>query len=294
MLAGQLNQHFSPGKYSMELSSVVYDKQWRFDHQGLPMDLISRGMAIEDPTSPHGLKLAVEDYPYANDGLELWAIIKKWVSDYANHYYPEASLIESDSELLAWWEEVRTVGHGDKKDEPWWPELRTPQDLIEIITTIVWVASGHHAAVNFGQYAYAGYFPNRPPITRRKMPNEDPKDEDWKLFLEKPVEILLETFPSQLQAATVMVALKVLSEHSPDEEYLGEKIEPVWAEDPVIKSYFEKFHGSLIELERIIDRKNADENFVNRHGAGVMPYELLKPFSKPGITGQGVPYSISI
>uniref|UniRef100_A0A6N2MN37 Lipoxygenase n=1 Tax=Salix viminalis TaxID=40686 RepID=A0A6N2MN37_SALVM len=291
---GTIESTFSPGKYSMELSSVVYDKQWRFDHQGLPMDLISRGMAIEDPTSPHGLKLAVEDYPYANDGLELWAIIKKWVSDYANHYYPEASLIESDSELLAWWEEVRTVGHGDKKDEPWWPELRTPQDLIEIITTIVWVASGHHAAVNFGQYAYAGYFPNRPPITRRKMPNEDPKDEDWKLFLEKPVEILLETFPSQLQAATVMVALKVLSEHSPDEEYLGEKIEPVWAEDPVIKSYFEKFHGSLIELERIIDRKNADENFVNRHGAGVMPYELLKPFSKPGITGQGVPYSISI
>ncbi|KAJ6428032.1 hypothetical protein OIU84_023446 [Salix udensis] len=291
---GTIESTFSPGKYSMELSSVVYDKQWRFDHQGLPRDLISRGMAIEDPTSPHGLKLAVEDYPYANDGLELWAIIKNWVSDYVNYYYPDACLIESDSELLAWWEEVRTVGHGDKKDEPWWPELRTPQDLIEIITTIVWVASGHHAAVNFGQYAYAGYFPNNPPITRLKMPNEDPKDEDRKLFFEKPEEILLKTFPSQLQAAKVMLTMSVLSEHSPDEEYLGEKIEPVWAEDPHIKNCFEKFHGSLIELEGIIDGKNADEKFVNRHGAGVVPYELLKPFSKPGITGQGVPYSISI
>ncbi|CAK7339258.1 unnamed protein product [Dovyalis caffra] len=251
-------------------------------------------MAVEDPSSPHGLKLAIEDYPYANDSLELWAIIKQWVSDYVNHYYPEASLIESDSELLAWWEEVRTVGHGDKKDEQGWPELKTPQDLIEIITTIVWVASGHHAAVNFGQYAYAGYVPNRPTITRRNMPNEDKKDKDWKLFLEKPEEILLKTFPSQLQALKVMSTLSVLSEHSPDEEYLGKKIEPVWAEDPVITSAFDKFHGSLNKLESTIATRNADENLFNRHGAGVMPYELLIPFSGKGITGTGVPYSISI
>jgi lipoxygenase len=25
-----------------------------------------------------------------------------------------------------------------------------------------------------------------------------------------------------------------------------------------------------------------------------VPYELLKPFSDPGVTGKGVPYSISI
>ncbi|CAK7339260.1 unnamed protein product [Dovyalis caffra] len=218
---------FAPGKYSMELSSIIYDKQWRFDDEGLPKDLISRGMAVEDPSSPHGLKLAIEDYPYANDGLEFWAIVKQWVSDYVNHYYPEASLIESDSELLAWWEEVRTVGHGDKKDEQWWPELKTPEDLIKIITTIVWVASGHYAAVNFGQYAYAGYLPNRPTIARRNMPNEDKRDQDyWKSFLEKPEEILLKTFPSQRQTLTVMSTLIVLSAHSSDEEYLGDKIEP--------------------------------------------------------------------
>ena len=28
-----------------------------------------RGMAVEDPTAPHGLKLTIEDYPYANEGL---------------------------------------------------------------------------------------------------------------------------------------------------------------------------------------------------------------------------------
>ena len=124
-----------------------------------------RGMAVEDPTAEHGLKLSIEDYPFANDGLILWDAIKQWVRDYVNHYYPDSSLAESDKELQDWWTEVRTKGHADKKDEPWWPVLKTPDDLVNVLTTIIWVAAGHHAAVNFGQYVYAGYFPNRPKMT---------------------------------------------------------------------------------------------------------------------------------
>lgn len=291
---GIIETSFSPGKYSMEICSAAYDKLWRFDHEALPNDLISRGMAIEDLTAPHGLKLTIEDYPFANDGLYLWDAINQWVSDYVNHYYPESGLVASDAELQAWWTEIRTIGHADKRDEPWWPELKTRHNLIDIITTIIWVASGHHAAVNFGQYPYAGYFPNRPTIARTKMPTEDPTDEEWKLFLEKPEAALLATFPSKLQATRVMAVLSVLSNHSPDEEYIGEGIEQAWADDPIIKAAFEKFSGRLKELEGIIDERNANPKLMNRHGAGIVPYELLKPFSKPGITGKGVPYSISI
>ncbi|XP_062171339.1 linoleate 13S-lipoxygenase 2-1, chloroplastic-like [Alnus glutinosa] len=291
---GIIESSFSPGKYSMELSSAAYDQQWQFNLEALPADLINRGMAVEDPTAPHGLKLTIEDYPFANDGLVLWDSIKEWVSDYVNHYYPNPRLIESDQELQEWWTEIRTVGHADKKDEPWWPVLKTPKDLIEIITTIVWVTSGHHAAVNFGQYTYAGYFPNRPTIARTNMPTEEPSEEFWKNFLQKPEGALLQCFPSQIQATKVMAVLDILSNHSPDEEYLGDTIEPAWAEDPIIKGAFERFNGRLLELEGTVDERNANRNLRNRNGAGVMPYELLKPFSKPGVTGKGVPYSISI
>jgi lipoxygenase len=256
--------------------------------------LLSRGMAVEDPNAPHGLKLTIEDYPFANDGLLLWDAIKEWVDDYVNHYYPNPSLIGSDQELQEWWTEIRTVGHGDKKDEPWWPVLKTPKDLIEIITTIVWVTSGHHAAVNFGQYTYGGYFPNRPTIARTNMPAEEPSEEFWDNFLKKPEGALLQCFPSKIQATKVMAILDVLSNHSPDEEYLGEKTEKAWDENPIIKAAFEKFNGRLKELEGTIDKRNANRDFKNRCGAGVVPYELLKPFSEPGVTGKGVPYSISI
>ncbi|GMY16387.1 linoleate 13S-lipoxygenase 2-1, chloroplastic-like isoform X5 [Fagus crenata] len=202
---GIIETSFSPGKYSMEFSSVAYDKQWQFNLQALPADLISRGMAVEDPNAPHGLKLTIEDYPFANDGLLLWDAIKE-----------------------------------------------------------------------------------------TNMPAEEPSKEFWDNFLKKPEGALLQCFPSKIQATKVMAILDVLSNHSPDEEYLGEKIEKAWDENPIIKAAFEKFNGRLKDLEGTIDERNANRDFKNRCGAGVVPYELLKPFSEPGVTGKGVPYSISI
>ncbi|KAJ9555750.1 hypothetical protein OSB04_010364 [Centaurea solstitialis] len=283
---GIIESSFSPRKYSMELCSDAYDQLWRFDHEALPNNLISRGMAVEDPTAPHGLKLTIEDYPFANDGLLIWDAIKEWATTYVNRYYPQASLIESDVELNAWWDEIRTVGHGDKKDEPWWPQLKTQEDLIQIVSTIMWVTSGHHSAVNFGQYDFAGYFPNRPTIARTKMPNEDPIDEEWQTFLKRPEDFLLKCFPSQIQATQVMSVLDVLSSHSPEEEYIGAKLEPAWEADPTIKAAFEEFRAKLNTFEGIIDSRNTDYKLLNRSGAGLVPYQLLKPYSDHGVTGK--------
>ncbi|KAJ9558916.1 hypothetical protein OSB04_013530 [Centaurea solstitialis] len=285
---GTIEACFSPGKYSIELSSVLYDQQWRFDHEALPADLIARsGFAPR-------VKLTIEDYPYANDGLVLWDIIKDWVTNYVNHYYPEKNLVETDEELQEWWTEIRTVGHGDKKDEPWWPVLKTPEDLILIVTTIIWVASGHHAAVNFGQYDYAGYIPNRATIARVKMPCEDPTDDEWEAFKRRPEDELLSALPSQIQATQVMAVLDVLSTHSPDEEYIGHQLELTFDAVPEIKAAYEVFSGKLKELEGIIDGRNTDDKLKNRNGVGVVPYTLLKPYSEPGVTSMGVPNSISI
>ncbi|KAK1259303.1 hypothetical protein QJS04_geneDACA010371 [Acorus gramineus] len=142
------------GKYSVELSSAAYAAFWRFDIEALPADLIRRGMAVEDPEAEHGLRLTIEDYPYANDGLLLWSAIADWVEAYVRRYY-------------------------------------------------------HHLAKQ------------------------------------------------------VMAVLDVLSCHSPDEEYLGER---AWAEDGVVREAFERFNGRLKEIERIIDERNGDVRLKNRTG----------------------------
>ncbi|KAB5529312.1 hypothetical protein DKX38_019393 [Salix brachista] len=62
-------------------------------------------------------------------------------------------------------------GHGDLKDAPWWPKMKTRQELIESCTIIIWVGSALHSAVNFGQYPYGGYLLN-PEWTADREPLE--------------------------------------------------------------------------------------------------------------------------
>ncbi|EEC72668.1 hypothetical protein OsI_06220 [Oryza sativa Indica Group] len=289
---GIIEESFWPGRYAMELSSVAYAATWRFDAEALPEDLVRRGLAVRQEDGE--LELTIKDYPYANDGLLVWNSIKQWASDYIDFYYKSDEEVACDEEVRAWWEEVRTKGHADKKDEPWWPAVDTRDGLIGVLTTIMWVTSGHHAAVNFGQYHYGGYFPNRPTVMRKNMPVEENKEEVMKKFMEMPEHVLLDTMPSKMQAITIMATLDILSSHSPDEEYMGEHAEPAWLAEPRVKAAFERFAGRMKEIEGIVDERNNDPELRNRCGAGIVPYELLKPFSTPGVTGRGIPNSISI
>ncbi|MCI62863.1 putative linoleate 9S-lipoxygenase 5-like, partial [Trifolium medium] len=70
-------------------------------------------MAVEDSTSPCGLRLLIEDYPYAVDGLEIWFAIKTWVQDYCSFYYKDDDTVKNDVELQSWWKELIEQGHGD-------------------------------------------------------------------------------------------------------------------------------------------------------------------------------------
>ncbi|KAL1535973.1 Lox4p [Salvia divinorum] len=119
---GTLEKIAFPGRYAIELSSFIY-KEWNFPDQALPADLLKRGMAVEDPNSPHGIRLVMEDYPYAVDGLQIWSAINTWVDDYCKLYYPSDEAVKGDTELQSWWKEIREKGHGDKKDAPWWPKM---------------------------------------------------------------------------------------------------------------------------------------------------------------------------
>lgn len=272
----------------MYVVHLVYES-----YGGSSIHYIHRGMAVPDPTKPHGLKLLIEDYPYATDGLLIWSATENWVRTYVNHYYPESSLICNDNELQAWYSESVNVGHGDLRNENWWPTLANADDLVSILTTLIWLASAQHAALNFGQYPYGGYVPNRPPLMRRLIPEEN--DPEYTSFLADPQKYFLSALPSVLQATKFMAVVDTLSTHSPDEEYLGERQQPsTWTGDPEIVEAFYQFSAEIQRIEKEIEKRNHDPSLRNRCGAGVLPYELLAPSSGPGVTCRGVPNSVSI
>ncbi|KAJ0232040.1 Lipoxygenase 4 [Hirschfeldia incana] len=290
---GVIESCFTAGQYGLEISAAAYKNRWRFDMEGLPADLIRRGMAVPDPTEPHGLRLLVEDYPYANDGLLLWSAIQTWVRTYVERYYPNPNLIKTDTELQAWYSESINVGHADHRDADWWPELSTVDDLVSILTTLVWLASAQHAALNFGQYPYGGYVPNRPPLMRQLIPDES--EPEFASFLEDPQKYFFSSLPSLLQTTKFMAVVDTLSTHSPDEEYIGERQQPSsWTGDAEIVDAFYGFSAEIGRIEKEIEKRNKDPSRRNRCGAGVLPYELMAPSSEPGVTCRGVPNSVSI
>ncbi|KAI4343367.1 hypothetical protein L6164_010725 [Bauhinia variegata] len=83
---------------------------------------------------PCGIKLVIEDYPYAADGLLIWSAIKDWLESYVEHFYSDPNSVTSDVELQSWWKEIRCKGHYYKRNEPWWPTLDNKQDLSGILT----------------------------------------------------------------------------------------------------------------------------------------------------------------
>ncbi|XP_016435491.1 linoleate 9S-lipoxygenase 6-like [Nicotiana tabacum] len=288
---GVLESTVFPSKYAMEMSAVVY-KNWIFPDQALPTDLVKRGMAVEDSSSPHGIRLLIQDYPYAVDGLEIWSAIKSWVTEYCNFYYKSDDSIVKDNELQAWWKELREEGHGDLKDEPWWPKMENCQELIDSCTIIIWTASALHAAVNFGQYPYAGYLPNRPTVSRRFMP--EPGTSEYEVLKTNPDKAFLRTITAQLQTLLGVSLIEILSRHTSDEIYLGQRDSPIWTNDEEPLAAFERFGNKLSDIENRIIEMNGDQIWRNRLGPIKAPYTLLFPTSQGGLTAKGIPNSVSI
>lgn len=191
-------------------------------------------MAIPDDSAEQGIKLVIEDYPFAADGLEHWGAIRSWLSDYVEVIYKDDASVRKDEELRRWWTEIRTVGHGDKKNDEGWPVLDSKKSLIHILNIIVWTASCHHAAVNFGQYEYAGFMPNHPTITRRLIPSEGTPE-----FLElqkDPEAFYLSSVSNETQATVIAITTEALSTHANHEEYLGQRNTPNWTSDDKVSS----------------------------------------------------------
>ncbi|KFK39531.1 hypothetical protein AALP_AA3G256400 [Arabis alpina] len=293
---GILERTVFPSRYAMEMSSSVY-KNWVFTDQALPKDLLKRGVIIEDPRNDNGVKLLIEDYPFAVDGLEIWSAIKTWVTEYCSFYYKNDKTVQNDTEIQSWWTELRTEGHGDKQHEAWWPLMQTRDDLIETCTTIIWIASALHAAVNFGQYSYAGFLPNRPTVSRRFMP--EPGTDEYTELSENVDLAFLKTITPQLQTLLGISIIEILSMHSTDEIYLGQRDSPNWTADDEALEAFKRFGKNLELIENNIIRRNNDKRFKNRTGPVNIPYTLLYPnttdFTREGgLTGKGIPNSVSI
>jgi hypothetical protein len=251
-------------------------------------------MAERDAGARHGLKLHIADYPYAVDGLDIWAAIDGWAREYVGIFYERDSDVEADAELQAWWAEARHSGHADKAREDWWPSMRTRSELAGVLATVMWLASAHHAAVNFGQFGYGGYPPSRPSISRLPVPAVGSPEHSR--LQKDPDAFFFRTMSSGPQSLLVIATLEILSTHSPDEEYIGDATPAVNdVSHLAVQRALARFRSRLADADAAIRARNADPSLRNREGSTGIDYAILFPRSDvPGVSGRGIPNSVSI
>ncbi|GMH38118.1 hypothetical protein BSKO_06002 [Bryopsis sp. KO-2023] len=280
----------------MELASAAYARNFRFASEGLPEDLKRRGMAKE--TQDGELRLTLEDYPYATDGLLIWSAIETWVLSYLNIYYKRSPDVTEDKELMAWWEEIQLNGHPDivafgfASESEMWPRLENIYDLTGILTTILWMVSGHHAAVDFGQYAYGDFFLNQPTLTVQRMPFSKKANGEKGVPLDE--EVYLDTVNPLPEAIRWSATSKILSTHHPGEQYLGQEI-PYWFSDEVVLEEFATFRTNLEKAEGKMKDRNEKGESPLRISERKLPYTRLCPNpDDESVVVKGVPNSVSI
>lgn len=254
---------------------------------------------MEDPGEPSGVRLRFEDYPYAIDGLDVWVAIKTWVTNYCAYFYPDDRSVASDVEIQSWWHEVRTIGHGDKRNDEdgCWLPLDSVANLSQTLTTLIWIASALHASLNFGQFAYAGYPPNRPTRCRKFIPHEGTPE--FAEYLRDPDKYFLEMVPDRFTTTLGLALIEVLSGHTADEVYLGQRASSEWTDDSHVLHMFQQFGDDLRKVEKRIEERNGNRGLKNRCGPAQVPYTLLYPDTsnlgaEKGVTGRGIPNSVSI
>jgi len=311
---GTIETAFTPGAYAIRLSSAAYSL-WRFKNQALPTELKSRGVLSSDG------KLLLDDYPYAQDGLDVWNAYMDYFGAYLKLYYKSDADVLGDTELQAWWNEVKDVAHGDigavvraksngkspaavkaaAEEEIWGfaGPIPSVEKLTWVLTTIAWIASGHHAAVNFGQYDISGLMLNVSPTIRRPVPNPgDVGNPAYKALVDKSGDAqegeLLTYVADFTSAVQVMTTVQLLSSHADDEQTLDEPNTMITDPEAVLLN--QSFMNRMTALEMTFLNRNRDpRNWTRVRGkAEALEYTLLYPSSKPGVTMRGVPYSVSI
>ncbi|XP_035663564.1 uncharacterized protein LOC118407226 [Branchiostoma floridae] len=212
---------------------VMFLNEWRkynFMDMAFPEELKRRGF---DEAGTDGL----EGYFYRDDGFKLWNVYKTYVTGMVNHAYADDQAVQADKALQEFCK--MTEGPGQLRGFP--REISTKKLLIDCLTNIIFNVSAQHSAINFPQYDYYSFIPNRPAQLSSPMP-DGPND-----MLESAV---LEALPPP-QFTTLQVLLSYMLSMPSQTAITG-----VEAMKEVYPEVHEKFHTQLQNLSKEIKGRN--------------------------------------
>ncbi|XP_076468009.1 allene oxide synthase-lipoxygenase protein-like [Babylonia areolata] len=230
---------------------------WRLDvHGTLPEDLKRRG--LDDPK-------VLPCYHFRDDALLFYHAIRKYVTSYVDLYYDTPEKLAGDTEIQRWAAELVMPRDNDKGGcgllgVPGNGSLTCTDQLVTILTSIIYTCSVSHAAANFPQYDEYGFPPNYPAMLRGQPPtNKEPRtDKD-----------ILNALPDRLTTIDMLTITTILSRKGTNS--LGD-FEVQYIFDPRAMAVVEEFRRDL---------KKIGEEIKERNTRRLVPYTDLDPAVVP-------------
>ena len=223
MMAGTLEE-------SITIAARYYG-DWSIQKAVFPTEIANRNMDDVD---------LLGHYPFREDGMKLWKATEQYVIDYLKLYYSSNEDIANDYELQNWAEELAAKDAGCTAGMP--ERIETMEQLVEIITVVIYTCAPLHSALNFAQYEYIGYIPNMPYAAYHEIPENGGVD----------MEMLMKILPPFDQASYQLKWTELLTSYKYDKyAHYDEKFE-----DPRAQALIESFQATLDEIEKEIDRDN--------------------------------------
>ena len=169
----------------------------------------------------------------------MWKAIANFVNDVLSIYYKSDDDIKKDDELQAWVLDIHQHGYQvrqDDVDHEFPKSVQTRDQLVHLITCVVFNCSCQHAAVNFGQFEVASFIPNTPPLMRRPPPTKKG---------EANLKFIMDTLPNKSQTGWHIAAMYTLSRFAKDEVSIVRSPKQLYFFLKVTYCLLPKFHWKI-------------------------------------------------
>jgi len=154
---------------------------------------------------------AIPRYPYRDNGQKLWDSIRAFVTEYLTVLYSSDEAVKADAQVQMFCAECADPTQGSVNGMP--SKADTLEDLVTIVTSIIFYSGPAHCAVNFTQHPVASFVPNMPMAAR------DPYRELSKRTASQPIseKELVKMLPNEGMVSQQAETMYTLSAYRFDE-----------------------------------------------------------------------------
>ncbi|XP_067685656.1 polyunsaturated fatty acid 5-lipoxygenase-like [Haliotis asinina] len=219
-------------------------ESWRFNvNSCLPEDVVKRGVS--------DIRV-LPNYFYRDDGMLLYYAIQNYVIKYIMVYYADPDSIQNDTELQNWLKEMATCrddGGMGIEGLPGDGSVCKPEQLQDLVTSIIFTCTAQQAAVGGAMYDTYGFPPNYP----LKLSGAPPTDKTPRE--ESDVLTALQTDTNWDQG----VALAQVLSDTVNKGILGDG-DSVYLYDPRAAEIHTRFVAELDEIGKVIRDRNSSRD----------------------------------